>query len=219
MRRGLLFRSRREAGQRLVPLLKALDLRDPLIYGLLRGGIAVAAPVAKELKAPLLPFLVRKLGVPWHPELGFGALAEGSDEPVLDRDIVAECGLSPADIAEVRSREAREMERRQSVYLAGRQRPDPRERAAILVDDGLATGVSARAALRSLRARGAAPLILAVPVGPASAIAALEGECDRVVCAEVSNIPSGIGGCYDDFHQLEDEEVLAVLRDAAKEAP
>jgi putative phosphoribosyl transferase len=219
MRRDLLFRNRREAGERLVPLLAALDLKDPLVYGLLRGGIAVAAPVAERLGAPLLPVLVRKLGVPWHPELGFGALAEGSDAPVLDHDIVAECGISSADIAGVQAREAHELARRQSVYLAGRQRPDPRGRAVILVDDGLATGVSARAALRSLRAQGAAPLVLAVPVGPASAVAALAGECDHVVCAETSGIPSGIGGCYDDFHQLEDDEVLAVLRGAAKEAP
>jgi len=212
-----LFRNRREAGERLVPALRALGLDRPLVFALLRGGVAVAAPIAQALRAPLLPFIVRKLGVPWQPELAFGALAEGAAEPVLNADIVAACGLSPADIAAVRAREEAELHRRQAVYLAGRARPDPRGRAAILVDDGLATGASARAALRALRAEGAAPLILAIPVAPAESIAAIEGECDRVICAEISDIPAGIGGCYEDFHQLEDEEVLALLRGAAGE--
>ena len=101
MWRDALFRDRRDAGARLVPLLAPLGLKDPLVYGLLRGGIAVGAPIAEGLKAPLLPFVVRKLGVPWQPELGFGALAEGADAPVLNRDIVAECGLGPDDIARV----------------------------------------------------------------------------------------------------------------------
>ncbi|NMJ42370.1 phosphoribosyltransferase [Roseomonas sp. JC162] len=219
MWRGTLFRDRREAGERLIPLLAPLGLKDALVYGLLRGGIAVAAPVAEGLKVPLLPFLVRKLGVPWQPELGFGALAEGADAPVLNRDIVAGCGLDPDDIATVETHERHELERRQALYLAGLRRPEPRGRAVILVDDGLATGVSARAALRSLRGQGASPLILAIPVAPASSIASLEGECDRIVCAEISDIPAGIGGCYADFHQLEDEEVLAILRGAGKEAP
>lgn len=219
MWRGTLFRDRREAGARLIPLLAPLGLKDALVYGLLRGGIAVAAPVAEGLKVPLLPFLVRKLGVPWQPELGFGALAEGADAPVLNRDIVAGCGLDSDDIATVETHERRELERRQALYLAGLRRPEPRGRAVILVDDGLATGVSARAALRSLRGQGASPLILAIPVAPASSIASLEGECDRIVCAEISDIPAGIGGCYADFHQLEDEEVLAILRGAGKEAP
>lgn len=217
---GTLFRDRRDAGQRLVPPLRALGLQAPLVYALLRGGAAVAAPIAEALHAPLLPFLVRKLGVPWHPELAFGALAEGAAEPLLNPEIVAACNLSAADIAGVRAREEAELRRRQSLYLGGRYRPDPRGRAAILVDDGLATGASARAALRVLRSRGASPLILAVPVAPADSIAAIEDECDRVVCAEVKDIPAGIGGCYGDFHQLEDDEVLALLRGAAgKDSP
>lgn len=216
----MLFRDRREAGERLVPRLRDLALHAPIVYALLRGGAAVAAPVAEALHAPLLPFLVRKLGVPWHPELAFGALAEGATEPLLNPEIVAACNLSAADIAAVRMREEAELRRRQAIYLAGRDRPDPRGRAAILVDDGLATGASARAALRALRGLGAAPLILAVPVAPADSIAAIEDECDRVVCAEVSDIPAGIGGCYGDFHQLEDDEVLALLGGTAgKDSP
>lgn len=209
------FRDRREAGERLVPPLRALALRDPIVYALLRGGAAVAAPIAAALGAPLEPFLVRKLGVPWHEELAFGALAEGEPDAVLNPDIVAACRLTEADIARVRAEQERELARRQAVYLRGRRRADPAGRAAILVDDGLATGASARAALRALRRQGASPLILAVPVAPQDSIDALAPACDRVVCAEISEIPRGIGGCYEDFHQLEDEEVLALL-DAAK---
>lgn len=214
-----LFQGRRDAGQRLVPLLRDLGLRDPIVYALLRGGAAVAAPVAEGLGAPLMPFVVRKLGVPWNPELAFGALAEGAAEPVLNPEIIAACALTGAQVAAVRVREEQELHRRQALYLAGCDRPDPRGRAAILVDDGLATGASARAALRSLRQQGADPLILAIPVAPADSIAALQGECDRVVCAEVRDIPFGIGGCYADFHQLEDAEVLALLRASAGKEP
>lgn len=210
-----LFRDRREAGERLAAHLRDLRLDRPIVYALLRGGAAVAAPVARALGAPLEPFLVRKLGVPWHEELAFGAQAEGSEAPVLNAEIVAACGLTPADIARVQATQARELDRRRAVYLRGRARPDPRGRPAILVDDGLATGATARAALRALRARGAAPLVLAVPVAPQESIDALAAEADRIVCAEVSAIPRGIGGCYADFHQLEDDEVLALL-DAAE---
>jgi len=216
-RAGVLFRDRRDAGERLVPSLAALRLRAPVVFALLRGGAAVAAPIAAALGAPLVPFLVRKLGVPWHPELAFGALAEGGVEPVLNPDIIEACGLSPAEIAAVRASEEAELLRRQAIYLAGRERPEPQGRPAILVDDGLATGASARAALRSLRRRGASPVILAVPVAPQESIAAIAGECDRVIAAEIHDIPCGIGGCYEDFHQLEDAEVLALLDAAARE--
>lgn len=215
--RAAMFRDRREAGERLVAPLRGLALDRPIVYALLRGGAAVAAPVARALGAPLVPLLVRKLGVPWQPELAFGALAEGATEPVLNLDIVAACGLEAATIARVRDEQARELARRQAVYLAGRARPDPKGRAAVLVDDGLATGASARAALRALRAQGAKPLILAIPVAPQDSIDALAKEADRIVCAEVSSIPFGIGGCYADFHQLEDEEVLDLL--AGKDVP
>ncbi|MBR0670981.1 phosphoribosyltransferase [Neoroseomonas soli] len=214
-----MFRDRQGAGEQLVPLLRALGLEQPIVYALLRGGAAVAAPIAAALGAPLEPFLVRKLGVPWHAELAFGALAEGATEPVLNPDIVAACGLTQTDMARVQAEQARELARRQAIYLRGRERPDPRGRAAILVDDGLATGASARAALRALRAQGATPLVLAVPVAPRESIDAISSEADRVVCAEVSDIPFGIGGCYGDFHQLEDEEVLALLAAGGKAGP
>jgi predicted phosphoribosyltransferase len=219
-RSGSLFRDRRDAGEKLVPLLAALGLKAPIVYALLRGGAAVAAPIAEALHAPLMPFLVRKLGVPGQPELALGALAEGAAEPTLNPDVIAACDVSEADIAAALAQAEQELRRREATYLAGLQRPDPRGRAAILVDDGLATGATARAALRALRARGAAPLTLAVPVAPADAIAAMAVECDRLICAETHPLRFGIGGCYDDFHQLDDTEVLALLRAAAgKESP
>lgn len=213
-RRAPFFRDRREGGERLVPLLRELHLAGPVVYALLRGGVAVAVPIAAALGAPLQPFLVRKLGVPGHEELAFGALAEGGTDPVLNARIVAACGLSAADMADVLAREASELARRQAVYLAGRDRADPAGRPAILVDDGLATGATARAAARALRRLGPSSLILAVPVAPRESIDALAPEVDRIVCAEVSDIPRGVGGCYEDFHQLDDAEVLALL-DAA----
>jgi len=209
--RAALFRDRRAAGERLVPLLRGLDLQRPIVFALLRGGAAVAAPIAAALDAPLEPFLVRKLGVPRQPELAFGALAEGGDTPVLNPDIIRECGITPERIARVQQEQARELARRQAVYLRGRARPDRHGRPAILVDDGLATGATARAALRALRRQGATPLILAIPVAPQEAIDTLAAEADRIVCAEIRDIPHGVGGCYDDFHQLNDEEVLALL--------
>jgi putative phosphoribosyl transferase len=209
--RSALFRDRRAAGERLVPLLRNLDLQRPIVLALLRGGAAVAAPIAAALEAPLEPFLVRKLGVPWQPELAFGALAEGEDTPVLNPDIIRHCGLTPEQIARVQDEQARELARRRAVYLSGRTMPDRRGRPAILVDDGLATGATARAALRALRRQGAAPLVLAIPVAPQDAIDALAAEADRIVCAEIRDIPRGVGGCYDDFHQLDDDEVLALL--------
>ncbi|WP_198368544.1 phosphoribosyltransferase [Roseomonas rosulenta] len=217
-RRIALFRDRRAAGERLVPLLRSLGLNAPIVYGLLRGGAAVAAPVAEALRAPLQPFLVRKLGVPWQPELAFGALAEGEDQPVLNHGIVRAFGLDAEAITRVQAEQAQELARRQAVYLRGRSRPDPRGRAAILVDDGLATGASARAALRALRRQGAAPLVLAIPVAPQDSIDELAPEADRIVCAEICPIPRGIGGCYEDFHQLDDDEVLALLQAGRGEA-
>ena len=134
--RTALFRDRREAGERLAPMVRALGLHEPIVYALLRAGAAVAAPVAAALGVPRQPFLVRKLGVPWHPELAFGALAEGEAEPVLNADIIRDCGLDAGRIAEVQAAQARELARRQAVYLRGRARPDPRGRPAVLVDDG-----------------------------------------------------------------------------------
>ena len=158
-----LFADRTEAGLKLLPLLAARGFDRPLVYALPRGGVPVALPIAQGLHAPLDLLLVRKLGVPWQPELDFGAIAEGLAEPLLNQDIIAHTGLTEDIMAPVLESEKQELTRRSAVYLKGRRRQDPKGRIAILVDDGLATGITARAGLAALRKQGAARLVLAPP--------------------------------------------------------
>ncbi|WP_372623028.1 phosphoribosyltransferase [Falsiroseomonas sp.] len=192
--------------------MKALRLRDPVVYALPRGGVPVAAEVAAALGAPLDLVLVRKIGAPGQPELAIGAVVDGDNpEVVLNADIVAATGATSAFIAAARRRELAEIERRRARYLAGRAPMDPTGRAAVLVDDGIATGASARVALHALRRRGAARLVLAVPVAPPETLQALRGEVDEIVCLLEAELFFGIGAFYRDFHQLSDEEVIASI--------
>lgn len=213
------FADRAEAGRRLAARLAALGLERPVVYALPRGGVAVAAEIARALHAPLDLVLVRKLGAPGQPELALGAVVdgEGTAETVLNPELIAATGADEAYLAAVRAAELAEIERRRRLYLAGRARPDPRGRAAIVVDDGLATGATARAALRALRRRGPARLLLAVPVAPEETLAALRAEGEEVLCLETPRFFHGVGAHYRDFHQLEDAEVIRLL-DAAAEA-
>jgi predicted phosphoribosyltransferase len=215
-----LFADRAEAGRRLGERLRGLNLDRPVVYALPRGGVAVAAEVAAALgHAPLDLVLVRKLGAPGQPELALGAVVNGAEaETVLNEDVVALTGADEAYIARARAQALTEIERRRRAYLAGRSRPDPRRRAAVVVDDGLATGATARAALHALRRRGPSRLVLAVPVAPPETVAALRGEADEIVCLAEHPIPFGIGGCYEDFHQLDDAEVVRLLDAAAGQA-
>jgi putative phosphoribosyl transferase len=205
------FADRAEAGRSLAPLLVARDFADPVVYALPRGGVPVALPIAHALQAPLDLLLVRKLGVPWQPELGFGAVAEGLDQPVINQEVVAHAALTEADMAPVIARERVELTRRAALYLKGRARLDPKGRIAILVDDGLATGFTARAALDALRKRGAARLVLAVPVAAPDSIAALKGAADEIIALETEGFQGGISASYADFHQLSDAEMMALL--------
>lgn len=206
------FADRSEAGRLLAERVKALRLRDPVVYALPRGGVPVAAEVAAALGAPLDLVLVRKIGAPGQPELALGAIVDGdTPEVVLNADIVAATGASEAFIAAARQRELAEIERRRARYLAGLASVDPKGRTAVVVDDGLATGASARAALRALRRRGAARLVLAAPVAPPETLEALRGEADDIVCVVAAEEFFGIGGFYSDFHQLADEEVIAAI--------
>jgi predicted phosphoribosyltransferase len=212
MRHGPRFADRAESGRQLAARLAARRPDKAIVYALPRGGVPVAAEVARALGAPLDLVLVRKLGAPGNPELAIGAVVDGTEpETVLNEDIVAFTGASEAFIAAARARELREIERRRGVYLAGRAPLDPKGRTAIVVDDGLATGATARAALHALRRRGAARLILAVPVAPPSTLAALRPEADEIVALAEAEIPHGIGAFYADFHQLDDEEVIRLL--------
>ena len=206
-----LFADRTEAGLKLLPLLAARGFDRPLVYALPRGGVPVALPIAQGLHAPLDLLLVRKLGVPWQPELGFGAIAEGLAEPLLNQDVIAHAGLTTDLITPVLAAERRELARRAALYLKGRHRQDPKGRIAILVDDGLATGVTARAGLAALRKQGAARLVLAVPVAAPESIAEFQGLADEVITAEAAPIRFGIGAFYQDFHQISDAEMLEML--------
>ena len=206
-----MFADRAEAGRRLAPLIAARGFAKPLIYALPRGGVPVALPIAQALGAPLDLILVRKLGVPWQPELGFGALAEGLAEPLINQEIVAFTGLTAEAMAPVIAREKAELTRRSALYLAGRGRLNAKGRIAILVDDGIATGITARAALQALRQAGATRLVLAVPVAAPESIGALKHAADEIIAVETEKFHGGISASYVDFHQITDAEMLALL--------
>lgn len=209
---SLPFQDRRDAGRQLATLLAARAPDDPIVLALPRGGVAVALEIALALKAPLDLLLVRKIGVPWQPELAAGALVD-ADPPivVMNEDVVAATGMSQSDIDAAVERETREIERRRSLYRQDRAPPNLKGRSAIVVDDGLATGATARAAIRGLRGRGLQRLIVAVPVAPAETLERLRAEADEVSCLATPSPFNAIGLYYRDFHQLSDREVNDTL--------
>src|SRR5215469_7131790 len=207
------FRDRFDAGRQLASRLLPLRGKDVVVLGLPRGGVAVAAEVAHALDAPLDVILVRKLGVPAQPELAMGALGEG-DVRVINADVVRYAGASEADITAVEQRERAELERRIKRYRGDTPREPLAGRTAILVDDGIATGSTARAACQVARALGAARVVLAVPVAPPSAGTTLADAMDELVCLETPERFLAIGEWYEDFSQTRDEEVVSLLRAA-----
>lgn len=209
---GRRFADRRAAGQALAAELAAWRGRgDVVVLGLPRGGVPVAARVATGLSLPLDVFLVRKLGVPGHAELAMGAIASGG---VVVRNEAVVATVSEDDVAAVRDREQRELERRERRYREGRPAMPLASRTVIVVDDGMATGASMRAAVAGLRASGVARLVVAVPVAAAAACAELRPLADEVVCLHAPAIFVAVGGYYDDFAPTEDEEVRRLLADA-----
>lgn len=208
------FPNRAEAGRRLAAALRAADPARPIVYALPRGGVPVAVEVARALNAPLDLVLVRKIGAPGSPELALGALVEGDPpETVLNEDVRRMTGATEAYLARETAREAAELNRRRERYMAGRPHADPTGRTAIVVDDGLATGATMKAALVALRRWGAARLVVAVPVSPASTLDDLHGLANQVICLAIPPEFYGVGAVYDDFHQLTDTETVALLRD------
>jgi putative phosphoribosyl transferase len=206
-----IFRDRRDAGRALARELAAYRGRDGLlVLGLPRGGVPVAWEVAAALAAPLDVFLVRKLGVPRWTELAMGAVASGG-MVVMNHHVVAGVGVTDQQVRDVIDSETAELQRRETAYRAGRPMADPRGRTVLLVDDGIATGASMLAAVRALRATGPAAIVVAVPVGPASARRDLTQEADDVVCAMMPPSFEAVGQAYADFHQVGDDEVRELL--------
>ena len=213
------FPDRQAAGQALAEVLAGKTLTDPVVLALPRGGAAVAAEIARRLKAPLDLVLVRKIGVPFQRELAAAAIVDGgAAEIVTNDDVMAVCGLTRADVNRLAKRELAEIDRRRQVYLAGRDRVPLDGRTLIVVDDGIATGASVRAAVTGLRRRNPRALILAVPVSPADTIAALRTLVDDIVCLETPDPFMAIGLHYLDFRQLSDEDVVRALAEAVEPA-
>lgn len=213
---GLRFRDRFEAGRRLGEALAALVTlfeAGPVVLGLARGGLEVAAEVARVLPGSELDVLVvRKLGHPSQPELGLGAIAEGG-EPVFDPAGLSRVGLSTADLAEVVAAERAETARRVQAYRRGRAAATVTGRIVVIVDDGIATGVTARAALRSVRARAASRLVLAAPVAASSAVAQLRGDADEIVVLATPRRFASVSQWYERFDQTTDADVVRLLAD------
>jgi putative phosphoribosyl transferase len=182
-----------------------------MVLGLPRGGVAVAKQVAVVLGLPMDVIVTRKIGYPPQPELGVGAIAEGLAEPVYDLALLDRLSLSPSDLAAVAAAEQAELARRVRVYRGGNPPPPVAGWCVIVVDDGLATGVTARAALRSLRAAHAGHLVLAVPVAPAAAASSLQAEADQMITVVTPGRFTSVGQCYVSFGQLTDADVLALL--------
>jgi len=204
------FRDRREAGRRLAERLSRLRASSPLVLGLPRGGVPVAFEVAKALGAPLDVLVVRKLGVPFQPELGMGAVGEDGVR-VLNPDVLRQAGVAETQLAAVEARERAAVEERAVRLRRGRPAIPLQGRTVMIVDDGLATGGTARAAVQVARARGADRVILAVPVAPPETVAALRRDADDVVAVETPEPFFAIGGWYTDFSPTPDDEVVQLL--------
>ncbi len=208
----MVFRNRQEAGRKLAEQLAAYKNQHPVILALPRGGVPVAAEIAAALDAPLDLVLVRKIGVPWNPELAMGAVVDGGAPLVVrNQDVLRMTGISNEAFHHVCEEELAEIERRRQRYVGGRSRIDVAGRTAIVVDDGIATGATTRAALRATRMRRPKRLILAVPVAPLEALAEMREEADEVICLEEHEDFGAIGFYYTDFRQIEDQEVIALL--------
>ena len=206
------FADRTDAGRKLAQALAAYKDQHVVVLALPRGGVPVAAEVAEALHAPLDLILVRKIGVPMQPELAMGAVVDGATPLIVrNEEVIQLAGIEEAEFKMVCSRELDKIERRRQRYLGGRARIEVAGRIAVVVDDGIATGATTRAALRATRARKPKKLILAVPVAPTESLPAMKAEADEVVCLEDYESFGAIGYYYSDFRQTSDEEVIDTL--------
>ena len=212
----MIFQDRQDAGKRLARELLRFKASDPIVLALPRGGVPVAFEIARALEAPLDLVLVRKIGAPDQPELAVGAVVDGEKtEIVVNEDVLEELGLSESFVRERAVREIEEIERRRRLNLRGRDRVPVAGKTALVVDDGIATGATMRAALRAVRRRQPSRLVLAVPVAPAETVESLRSEVDEVVCLSTPSFFGAIGYFYHDFRQVDDDEVRRLLAEAA----
>jgi putative phosphoribosyl transferase len=211
-----IFADRADAGRRLAAALSTVKLDKPVVLALPRGGVPVALEVARALHAPLDLLLVRKIGAPWQRELAVGAVAEG-EEPVVVKDsrTLALSGDGSRYVEEQARIELEEIERRRAAYLRGRARTPLKGREVVLVDDGIATGTTVRTALKAIRLAGPARIVLAVPVAPPETVEALSPEVDQLVCLYRPAFFQAVGQFYENFRQVDDDEVIEALDAAA----
>jgi putative phosphoribosyl transferase len=206
----VIFKDRVEAGKILANKLSKYAAEDPLVLGLPRGGVPVAFEVAKALKAPLDVYIVRKLGVPGHEELAMGAIATG-DVRVLNESVIGPLQISQEAIETETKREKKELKRRERVYRSGRSPLNLANRTVLLIDDGIATGSTIKAAIAALKKQKAAKIIVGVPVAPSSTIEELKNEVDDVICVSTPDFFIAISVWYDEFPQTTDEQVRELL--------
>lgn len=209
-----MFANRADAGRRLAQRLNEVPMEHPVVLGLPRGGVPVAYEIADALGAPLDVIVVRKLGVPFQPELAMGAIGEG-DVRIVNNEVVRAAGVRASDIASVESRERDELVRRASRFRGRRERVALAGRTALIVDDGIATGSTVRAACQVARVQGAARVIVAAPIAPPSTVTSLQSVADDVIVLQSPASFAAIGQFYDDFTQTTDEEVVRLLDEAS----
>ena len=211
------FKDRISAGRLLASELSKLDLKQPVVFALPRGGVPVGRAIADALNAPLDLVLVRKIGAPWQSELAVASVVDG-DQPeiVFNEHIMSEVGMTRQDVVKAAEAELIEIERRRALYFRGRTAIDVQGREAVLVDDGIATGASFKAAIGAVRRRAPSRVIAAIPVAPHEGIEELKTLADDVVCLFAPIWFLSIGGYYDDFHQLTDQEVMDALKRAGR---
>jgi putative phosphoribosyl transferase len=208
------FTDRADAGQRLAERLEYLRGGDIVVLGLPRGGVPVAFEVATALGAPLDVIVVRKLGVPFQPELAMGAIGEGGIRVVND-EVIRRSGVTEIELAAVEQRELAELAHQSERFRAGRSHIDVAGQTVVIVDDGIATGSTAAAACQVARGQGSAAVIMAAPVGAPESVNALRAVCDEVVCLDAPPFFAAVGTCYDDFRQVPDSDVTRLLELAA----